>query len=719
MKKAWNRLSVLALMLLGVLPQLAIAAESLELGVRPRLWLWIGGLALCLWICACFRRGILVGMPAAAALLYAAYRVMDANPLTELDDAADRFVGAYYLNYHSSGANYSYLNAAEDHSFLLLLAAFLLLAYLSSALTTRSGRKTMCFLGTVPLTAGCLAVNGTPSYIPAVAILLFWALVLISGNYDEEGPSGRIVLAGSLPILFLLALVLVASHPEDYRFDEHDAMLSQQFDRIGEWIRQWFDSESGEGPLSLPETSFTVPEQATPEAEPMLWESTDGGMDLTRSYAEEMLSCVFFRVQAQSGGTLYLRGLSYGDYLGTGWARAPEAPVSSLSFTASAVEDVGQKRTLAVETVTRLRYAVLPYYCAVRAAEDAGVPASAQSARQSYLVYAGSFSGIEASSDDELLYRAYAHEVYTRLPESTRLGMQEIAAQAGLDGSAPDAVARIAAYVRDSGVYDIETEPYPDGDHALYFFTHAHHGYCVHFATAATALYRALGIPARITEGFLITAEDGRRIDVKGEHAHAWVEIYRDGIGWIPVEVTGRSGLRPDIEQSDSPQGPEESAAPQETPTPQPDESSAAADAGTPLPVGIVRQEQSAGASKPQGKAALRKGLPALLLLLLAAAALPLWRLLIRLIWDLRFRAADPNRAAVALWRRSQQLRRFGAPVPVAIQNCAEKASFSARGISADELAPCLALFSQAAGKQYSALPPLKKLLFRYVYGLI
>ena len=173
MKKAWNRLSVLALMLLGVLPQLAIAAESLELGVRPRLWLWIGGLALCLWICACFRRGILVGMPAAAALLYAAYRVMDANPLTELDDAADRFVGAYYLNYHSSGANYSYLNAAEDHSFLLLLAAFLLLAYLSSALTTRSGRKTMCFLGTVPLTAGCLAVNGTPSYIPAVAILLF------------------------------------------------------------------------------------------------------------------------------------------------------------------------------------------------------------------------------------------------------------------------------------------------------------------------------------------------------------------------------------------------------------------------------------------------------------------------------------------------------------------------------------------------------------------
>ena len=37
----------------------------------------------------------------------------------------------------------------------------------------------------------------------------------------------------------------------------------------------------------------------------------------------------------------------------------------------------------------------------------------------------------------------------------------------------------------------------------------------------------------------------------------------------------------------------------------------------------------------------------------------------------------------------------------------------------ADELVPCLALFSQAAGKQYSALPPLKKLLFRYVYGLI
>ena len=61
-------------------------------------------------------------------------------------------------------------------------------------------------------------------------------------------------------------------------------------------------------------------------------------------------------------------------------------------------------------------------------------------------------------------------------------------------------------------------------------------------ATAVEAL-RAHGIPARYAEGYYISEQaladsaDGT-VSVLGEDAHAWAEVYFDGIGWLPVDVT-------------------------------------------------------------------------------------------------------------------------------------------------------------------------------------
>ena len=49
------------------------------------------------------------------------------------------------------------------------------------------------------------------------------------------------------------------------------------------------------------------------------------------------------------------------------------------------------------------------------------------------------------------------------------------------------------------------------------------------------------GIPARFTTGYSASGEAGVRTDVMNTKAHAWVEIYLDGIGWVAVEVTGGS----------------------------------------------------------------------------------------------------------------------------------------------------------------------------------
>lgn len=72
-------------------------------------------------------------------------------------------------------------------------------------------------------------------------------------------------------------------------------------------------------------------------------------------------------------------------------------------------------------------------------------------------------------------------------------------------------------------------------------------GYCVQFASAAALMLREIGIPARYVEGYIVT--DFRRnlasastqrysADVRDYHAHAWVEVYYDGIGWLNYEAT-------------------------------------------------------------------------------------------------------------------------------------------------------------------------------------
>jgi hypothetical protein len=75
---------------------------------------------------------------------------------------------------------------------------------------------------------------------------------------------------------------------------------------------------------------------------------------------------------------------------------------------------------------------------------------------------------------------------------------------------------------------------------------------CRHFATAAVAMYRAFGIPARYTVGYSVNAREGFSVEVTTLDAHAWVEIYVDGMGWVPVEVTGSSNGGIEIEPEET-----------------------------------------------------------------------------------------------------------------------------------------------------------------------
>ncbi len=93
-------------------------------------------------------------------------------------------------------------------------------------------------------------------------------------------------------------------------------------------------------------------------------------------------------------------------------------------------------------------------------------------------------------------------------------------------------------------VYSLSTAPGTTGDD-LADFLQLRRGYCEQYAGAMAVLVRAAGVPARVVLGYTPGQRqpDGTRV-VTTADAHAWVEVYYDGLGWVPFDPTPLSGGR-------------------------------------------------------------------------------------------------------------------------------------------------------------------------------
>lgn len=93
---------------------------------------------------------------------------------------------------------------------------------------------------------------------------------------------------------------------------------------------------------------------------------------------------------------------------------------------------------------------------------------------------------------------------------------------------------------------DLETVN-ADLDGVENFLSVTKQGYCVQFASAVALILREYGIPARYVEGYIASEFElnhdpnkvaGSKAIVKDYDAHAWVEVFFDGIGWVQYECT-------------------------------------------------------------------------------------------------------------------------------------------------------------------------------------
>lgn len=201
----------------------------------------------------------------------------------------------------------------------------------------------------------------------------------------------------------------------------------------------------------------------------------------------------------------------------------------------------------------------------------------------------------------EAAYREFVQAVYTGVPAGHE-ELQVLGRSLAEEGdSAADKVEKVADFL---SCYEYTLSPGEmpaSADFVNYFLFENKKGYCVHFASSAVLLLRSMGVPARYAEGYLITASDINRgeaagnsvlqrimpdgsavskmvqdkiVEVRDYSAHAWIEVYFDVVGWIPIEMTtGYGGVS---ESGELPEDIREEMGNLPTPTPLP--------ANTPLP---------------------------------------------------------------------------------------------------------------------------------------
>ena len=164
---------------------------------------------------------------------------------------------------------------------------------------------------------------------------------------------------------------------------------------------------------------------------------------------------------------------------------------------------------------------------------------------------------------------------YLAVPEENQTVIKEECDKIGLKDSMTvnEITDTVSQYFQDNIPYTLSPGATPRGEDFInYFLTQNRKGYCAHFASAATLIFREMGIPARYVEGYAFSFENVLTSDINEQEdpkdyysgysaigdspvmdvevtdamAHAWVEIYVDGFGWKVVEVTPGSAAETD-----------------------------------------------------------------------------------------------------------------------------------------------------------------------------
>lgn len=195
--------------------------------------------------------------------------------------------------------------------------------------------------------------------------------------------------------------------------------------------------------------------------------------------------------------------------------------------------------------------------------------------------------------------------------------------------------------------YDLEAKS-GGGSSAFVTFLTSRRGYCQQYAGTFAVMARQFGIPARVAIGYTpgVKQPDGS-YRVGTHDAHAWPELYFEGVGWVRFEPTpsiaGARGNSPDWALSDGPPIPQPTTS-TTTPSPAP---------ATTEPVTTEPASAETASAAPGSP-----WLPATLVVGLIAVALAVLPMLARAVIRRRRRSVSPYQLADAAWAELQDSAR-------------------------------------------------------------
>ncbi len=600
--------------------------------------------------------------------------------------------------------------ANADATLVLILFAALY-ALLCSWTVMRSESLVYLLILTLPVLTLCLIILQTPPAAWAILLVVgVLALLLLTqllrARQASEGNRLALLLAAPLALLIgLIALLFPANTYDRAEWsDRLQETISTTADKLTLFRR---DAQTGQVKFTSPISPSTLGSY--------LWDSSVTSVNLNRVGPQLQFGRSVMRVKSEVSGPTHLRGDSMAVYEDNRWKALSESDYSAASGGENALlagaSPVSYWPDMQIETDMKSGIYYTPYY-PLFLPDDAEAYFDAYfknpSQQTSYTIsYTAAHFGMNDTD-----YDAFVQTVYTQVPDETRQALADILPQLGVqaEDDPKQIVSAVQAYVAASASYDLNTPSVPNGEDFVSWFLHdSDTGYCVHFATAAAILLRCLDVPARYVTGYSTTLTANEWTTVTSDDAHAWVEYYIDGIGWYVLDPTPAA---------DTPAQtvPEEPVSAPLEPTNDSQEDTPPADDEPPtVPDTPVGNQETPQENSKKAVPILHFIWPVLVL----AAALFLWRVLLFSIRRTAIGKGSPNRRAITLYHHICWLaRQTKTEVPGEFLEVAEKARFSHHKLNREDLLPLQAHAEQLTKQLLADKRFWKQALYRVFYAL-
>ncbi len=619
-------------------------AFSAELSVDlAELALWCAFYALIASLCFSFKLELIfINVSLVLLYVFCKYSEMISSFQSLLQELSSLFNEGYGWGTFSWDIEYS------DHTQALQAVGSVICA--SSAWTVcRKRLSVWAIAGSILPFLPCTFMLRT---VPEERYLIMWLaamllLVLTQSTRRRKEKDGNKLAAMLLFPTVLAVIALFALSPME-RYDGRD-----RAEELLEKLETYFDSSHA---------SFTgqvIQEQR---------------VDLTEVGSQNLPYRPVMQIVSPRSEGCYLRGRAYDIYDGKSWSD------SGIDSQLPWREYYGEREEFRITTKHIEPYLFQPYRLYGREHQYAGngLENEDETKEYSYNVYSDEFFTVPVATIAE---RVSDWQRLTELPEKTLIWANDLWNELLMAISmVPDAsmLAHCIEALLSEKAYSLDTgrmsEDYDD--FARWFTDESPTGYCVHFATAATVLLRAKGVPARYVTGYYVQSEAQKQTTVYEKNAHAWVEYWSESSGWTVFDPTPSEEVFSQPEQTQPtetterptlPQKPTKPTEPSQMPTePKPTTQNAPAEPSAKKDESIVLPESV-------------KQIALALLVLGLIFAQSRVRVSLR-----RKYTGDNNERALKIWRHLKKCSVPDTDLPIEL---ARKAKFSNHAITDDELA--------------------------------